>query len=721
MEDLKVVVNGVKALRLVWLGWFLMYGGGNFYAAEMTDNPLLKESSLPYQYPHFDRIKEEQFVPAMEAGMAEQLKEIDAIANNPAAPTFENTLAAMERSGKMLERAQRVFSGLNGTHTNPKLQAIEKETAPKLAAHADAIRLNPALFKRIQKLYDERERLAFDPESKRLIERYHLDFVRAGAKLSEADKTRLKAMNTELATLRPAFSQNVLKEVNASAVLVETRVELEGLSENAIASAAAAAKAAGQEGKYLVILMNTTGQPPLKELKNRALREKIHKASVIRNSRGGEFDTREIVSKVAKLRVERAKLLGYESPAAFELEDQTARTVKTVNDMLRQLAPAAVSNAKREAAELQKIIDAEKGGFQLAAWDWAHYAEKARKAKYAFEESEIRPYFEMNRVLVDGIFFAATKLYGITFKERKDLPLYHPDTSTWEVFNEDGSPLALLIIDWYARPSKRGGAWANSYVSQSYLEGTKPVVGNHLNIPKPADGEPTLLTWDQVETAFHEFGHNLHAMFSAVKFPRFSGTSVPRDFVEFPSQVNEMWADWPEVLKNYARHHKTGEPLPTALVEKIQASTKFNQGFATTEYLAATLLDQAWHQLVADGVPSSEDVMKFEGEALKKAGVDFPPVPPRYRTPYFSHIFSSGYSAGYYSYIWSEVLDADTVEWFKEQGGLKRENGDLFRTMLLSRGGSVEALDLFKAVRGRDPQIKHLLSRRGLDSGNQGN
>ena len=708
----------VKALRLVLMGGVLIYGAGNFSASDMSDNPLLKESSLLYQFPHFDRIKEEHFVPAMEAGMAEQLKEMEGIANNPAVPTFENTLAAMERSGKTLERAQRVFSGLNGTHTNPKLQAIEKETAPKLAAHADAIRLNPALFKRIQKLYEERERLAFDPESKRLIERYHLDFVRAGAKLSETDKTRLKEINTELASLRPAFSQNVLKEVNASAVLVETREELEGLSENAITAAAAAAKTAGHDGKYLIILMNTTGQPPLKELKNRALREKIHKASVIRNSRGGEFDTREIVAKVAKLRVERAKLLGYESPAAFELEDQTARTVKTVNDLLRQLAPAAVSNAKREAAELQKIIDAENGGFQLAAWDWAYYAEKARKAKYAFEESEIRPYFEMNRVLVDGIFFAATKLYGITFKERKDLPLYHPDTSTWEVFNEDGSPLALLIIDWYARPSKRGGAWANSYVSQSYLEGTKPVVGNHLNIPKPADGEPTLLTWDQVETAFHEFGHNLHAMFSAVKFPRFSGTSVPRDFVEFPSQVNEMWADWPEVLKNYARHYKTGEPLPMELVEKIQASTKFNQGFATTEYLAASLLDQAWHQVSGDEVPSSEDVMKFESEALKKAGVDFAPVPPRYRTPYFSHIFSSGYSAGYYSYIWSEVLDADTVEWFKENGGMKRENGDLFRTMLLSRGGSVEALDLFKAVRGREPEIKHLLKRRGLESGN---
>lgn len=692
----------------------MVYGATNSYASEMTENPLLKESALPYGYPYFDRIKEEHFGPAIETGMAEQLKEMEAIANNPAAATFENTLAAMERTGKTLDRAQRVFSGLNGTHTNPKLQAIEKETAPKLAAHADAIRLNPALFKRIQALYEGRERLAFDPEAKRLIERYHLDFVRAGARLSEADKDRLKAINSELASLRPAFSQNVLKEVNASAVLVETREELEGLSENAIASAAAAAKAAGHDAKYLVILMNTTGQPPLKELKNRALREKIHKASIDRNSKGGEFDTREIVAKVAKLRAERAKLLGYENHAAFELEDQTARTVKTVNDLLRQLAPAAVSNARREAADFQKIIDAENGGFQLAAWDWAYYAEKARKARYAFEESQIRPYFEMKRVLVDGIFFAATKLYGITFKERKDLPLYHPDTTTWEVFNEDGSPLALLIIDWYARPSKRGGAWANSYVSQSYLEGTKPVTGNHLNIPKPAEGEPTLMTWDQVETAFHEFGHNLHAMFSAVKYPRFSGTSVPRDFVEFPSQVNEMWADWPEVLKNYAKHYKTGEPLPSELVEKIQASTKFNQGFATTEYLAATLLDQAWHQVAALEVPS-DGVMEFESVALKKAGVDFPPVPPRYRTPYFSHIFSAGYAAGYYSYIWSEVLDADTVEWFKENGGLKRENGDLFRTLLLSRGGSVEALDLFRAVRGRDPEIKHLLKRRGLE------
>jgi peptidyl-dipeptidase Dcp len=705
----------MKSLRLIWLGAALLYGGANFYASDMSDNPLLKESTLPYHYPHFDRIKEEHFTPAMEAGMAEQLKEIEAIANNPAAPTFQNTLIAMERSGKTLERAQRVFSGLNGTHTNPKLQAIEKELAPKLAAHADAIRLNPALFKRIESLYQQRDRLSFDPEARRLIERYHLDFVRAGAKLSEPQKARLKAINTELASLRPAFSQNVLKEVNASAVLVDSREELDGLSENAITAAAAAAREAGHDGKFMIILMNTTGQPPLKELKNRALREKIFNASINRNSRGGDFDTREILAKAAKLRAEKAKLLGYENHAAFELEDQTARTVKTVNDLLEQLAPAAVNNARKEAADLQKIIDQENGDFQLAAWDWAYYAEKARKAKYAFEESQIRPYFEMNRVLVDGIFFAATKLYGITFQQRKDLPLYYPDTTTWEVFNEDGSPLAILIIDWYARPSKRGGAWANSYVSQSYLEGTRPVVGNHLNIPKPAAGEPTLLTWDQVETAFHEFGHNLHAMFSAVKFPRFSGTSVPRDFVEFPSQVNEMWADWPEVLKNYARHHKSGEALPQELVEKIQASTKFNQGFATTEYLAASLLDQAWHQLTAAEVPDGDAVMEFESAALKKAEVDFAPVPPRYRTPYFSHIFSSGYSAGYYSYIWSEVLDADTVEWFKENGGLKRENGDLFRTLLLSRGGSVEALDLFRAVRGRDPEIRHLLKRRGLE------
>jgi peptidyl-dipeptidase Dcp len=705
-------------MKMKWLGLTctLLLGTSNFFAADMTENPLLKESTLQYQYPHFDRIKDEHYGPAMDVGMQEQIKEIEKIANNPVPPTFENTIIALERSGKMLERVQRVFFNLNGTHTNPKLQEIEKESAPKLAAHADAIQLNPALFKRIERLYEDREKLGLEPESKRVIERYYLDFVRAGAKLSESEKTRLKQMNSELAALRPTFSQNVLKEVNASAILVETREELEGMSDNAIAAAASAAKNAGHEGKFLIILMNTSGQPPLAELKNRALRERIHKASLNRNSRGGEFDNREVVAKVARLRAERAALLGYPDHATYELEEQTAQKVETVNQLLAQLAPPAVANAKKEAAELQKIIDAERGGFKLESWDWAYYTEKARKARFAFDESEIRPYMEVNRVLVDGIFFAATKLYGITFKERKDLPLYHPDTSVYEVFNEDGTSLALFIMDWYARPSKRGGAWASAYVAQSYLTGNKPVIANHLNIPKPPEGQPTLLTWDQVETAFHEFGHALHGMFSAVKYPRFSGTSVPRDFVEYPSQVNEMWADWPEVLENYARHHQTGERIPQQLLEKVRAASRFNQGFATTEYLAASLLDQAWHQLKADQVPSADKVLEFEAAALKKAGVDFAPVPPRYRTTYFSHIFASGYSAGYYSYIWSEVLDADTVEWFKENGGLKRENGDRFRTMLLSRGGSVEAMDLFHAFRGRKPEIGPLLKRRGLEA-----
>lgn len=684
--------------------------------AELAENPLLRESTLAYRYPHFDQIRDEHYLPAIEAGMASHLREIESIANDPAEPALENTLVAMERAGQDLSRARRVFMNLNSTHTNPRMQEIEKQISPKLAAHADAILLNPALFKRVQALHDRREALGLDPESKRLIERYYIDFVRAGAKLSEEQKTKLKALNAEIATLQTAFSQNVLKEVNASAVLAEAREELAGLSDNQVAAAAAAAKAAGHEGKFQIILMNTSGQPPLASLSNRALRERIHRASLQRNSRGGEFDNRAIVARLARLRAERAALLGYPNHAAYELEEQTAREVSAVNKLLRELAPAAVANARREAAELQRRIDDEKGGFELAAWDWAYYTEKARKARYAFDESEVRPYLEMNRVLVDGVFFAATKLYGITFKPRADLPKYHPDTQVFEVFNADGSPLALFVVDWFARPSKRGGAWANAYVPQSHLLAAKPVIANHLNIPKPPEGEPTLMTWDQVETAFHEFGHALHGMFSNVRFPRFAGTSVPRDFVEFPSQVNEMWADWPEVLENYARHHKTGERMPRQLLEKVRAAAKFNQGFATTEYLAAALLDQAWHQVRAEQVPNDDGVLAFEAEALREAGVDFAPVPPRYRTAYFSHIFTSGYSAGYYSYLWSEVLDADTVEWFKENGGLKRENGDRFRDRLLSRGGSVDAMEMFRSFRGRDPRIGPLLERRGLAS-----
>jgi len=685
----------------------------------MTDNPLLTESSLPYHIPPFDKIKDEHFEPAIEAGMREELKEVEGVANDSEKPTFDNTIVALEHTGRLLDRAERTFSNLNACNTNPTLQKIETEIAPQLSAHRDAIHLNGKLFARIQELYDNRDNLGLDPESAYLLERYYKDFVRAGAKLSDTDKEKLKKINTELATLQTQFEQNVLKEKNASSVVIDRKEDLAGLSDNQMASVTAAAKAEHKDGKFVIQLQNTTGQPLLGSLQNRQLRERIMQTSLARNSHGGEFDTRNIVTRTAQLRAEKAKLLGYANWAAYQLEDQTAHDVPTVNKLLSDLAPPAVANAKREATDMQKIVDQEKGGFQIASWDWPFYSEKVRKARYAFDESELRPYYELNHVILDGVFFAAGKLYGLTFKERHDIPVYQPDVRVFEVYDRDGKPLALFLGDYYARPSKRGGAWMNAYVQQSDLFGTKPVVANHLNIPKPPPGEPTLLTHDEVRTAFHEFGHALHGMFSNVKYPRFSGTSVPRDFVEYPSQVNEMWATWPEVLKNYAKHYKTGEPIPQALLDKVIAAEKFNQGYKTTEYLSASLLDQAWHQLNPPDVP--HDAVAFEAEALHKAGVDFPPVPPRYRSFYFSHAFAGGYSAGYYSYLWSEVLDADTVEWFKEHGGLKRENGDRFRAMLLSRGGSADALGLFKNFVGRDPYIEPLLRRRGLDREQSGN
>lgn len=679
----------------------------------MTANPLLTESTLPYHIPPFDKIRNENFTPAYEQGMADELKEIDKIAANPEKPTFKNTIVAMERSGQLLARVDRIFSSLNACNTNTEMQKIDKEMAPKLAAHEDAIHLNSALFARVEAIYNDRDKLNLDPESKWLVERYYKDFVRAGAKLSDEDKTKLKAMNAELAELQTKFQQDVLNEKNASSIVVDKRSELDGLSETDIAAAIDAAKAEKKKGKFVFPLQNTTGQPALTFLKDRALRERIMQRSLNRNSRGGEWDTRDVILRTVKLRAERAALLGYASHAAYQLEDQTAKNVETVNKLLSELAPPAVANAHREEAEMQKIIDQEHGGFQLASWDWAFYSEKVRQARYAFDESEIRPYFELDHVLRDGVFYAATKLYGITFKERKDLPVYQPDVRVFEVSDADGKPLALFLVDYYARASKRGGAWMNAYVPQSELLGEKPVVANHLNIPKPPKGQPTLLTHDEVRTAFHEFGHALHGMFSHVKYPRFAGTRVPRDFVEYPSQVNEMWATWPEILKNYAKHYKTGQPMPQELIDKIKAAEKFNQGFMTTEYLAATLLDQAWHQLKPNEVPT--DCLAFEAAALKKAGVDLATVPPRYRSPYFSHTFAGGYSAGYYSYIWSEELDADSVEWFKEHGGLKRENGDHFRKTLLSRGGSVDAMQLFHDFTGRDPYLEPLLKRRGLD------
>lgn len=685
----------------------------------MSANPLLTPSPLPYQLPPFEQIRNEHFLPAFEQGMAENLAEVQAIAHNAEPATFENTIVALERSGELLSRATRAFGILTGSLTNPELKKLETLMAPRFSAHGDAIRLNPALFARISALYDQRASLSLDAESSRLLERYYKDYVRSGAKLNEADKAKLRALNTEIAKLSTQFSQNVLSEINASAVIVDTREELAGLSDAAIKAAAEAANAAGHAGKFAIKLTNTTGQPPLDSLQNRAVRERVMAASLARGSRGGEFDNRAIVVGLAKLRAERANLLGYPTHAALQLEEQTAGSVDVVNKLLAQLAPPAVANARREAADMQKLVDVTGANFKLSAADWDFYATKVRQQRYAFDESQLRPYYAMKRVLVDGVFFAATKLFGITFKERPDLKGYSPDMMVFEVFNEDGSPLALFVADFYARPNKRGGAWASAYVPQSGLMGTKPVIGNHMNVPKPPDGEPTLLTHDEVNTMFHEFGHALHGMFSAVKYPRFAGTSVPRDFVEFPSQVNEMWSTWPEILRNYAKHYQTGAPIPQELLDKVTASEKFNQGYATTELVAANVIDQAWYQLKPDEVPTADGVLAFEGAVLKRYGLDFAPVPPRYRSTYFSHVFSGGYSAGYYSYFWSEVLDADTVNWIKANGGLTRANGDRLRDTLLSRGGSQDAMTMYRNFTGADPDIKPLLQRRGLDAAGQ--
>ncbi|MEE2917345.1 MAG: M3 family metallopeptidase [Candidatus Neomarinimicrobiota bacterium] len=677
-------------------------------------NPFYTESSLYMKYPEFDKIKNKHYTPAFEKGMADHMAEIDAIAERADSPTLENTIISMEKSGALLDRVATVFFSLTSANTNDAMEKIRSEMAPKLSAHSDQILLNGKLFHRVKTIYEQRDQLGLDAESKRLVEKYYTDFIRSGANLSSEEKESLKKINGEMAVLQTTFSQNVLKEVNALAVVVDSKDELDGLSDAAIEAAANEAKSRELDGKYVLTLRNTSGQPPMASLTNRALRERIHKTSLSRGSRGSDFDNRDILANVIKLRAEKAQLMGYDNHAAYSLENQTAQTPKAVNERLSSLAPKAVANANKEATDLQKMIDAEDGSFKLASWDWDFYTEKVRADRYNFDASQLKPYFEMDNVLQNGVFYTATQLFGITFKERFDLPVYQEDVRVFEVFNEDGSVLALFIFDGYARSSKRGGAWMNAYVGQSKLKGNKPVIANHLNVVKPPKGEPTLMSFDEVITTFHEFGHALHGMFSDVNYPYFAGTSVPRDFVEYPSQVNEMWAIWPEVLKNYAVHHETGKPMPKELLDKVLATQKFNQGFATTEYLAASLLDQALHQLSPDQVPTGEEIIAFEADALKTAGVAMDVIPPRYRSTYFSHIIG-GYSAGYYSYIWSEVLDADTVEWFKENGGLKRENGDHFRKTLLSRGGSKDALKIFKDFRGAEPNIQPLLDRRGLN------
>ena len=679
-----------------------------------TPNPFFSESSLYLKYPPFDKIKNEHYAPAFELGMKQHMQEIDSIALDQNLASFENTILSMEKAGSLLDRVSTVFYALTSAHTNDEMEKVRSEMAPKLSAHSDKILLNDALFQRVNTLYDNRMDLDLDNESVRLIEKYHTSFIRAGAKLNAEQKERLKAINSEIAVLQTNFSQNVLKEVNALAIVVDSKEKLEGLSESAIESASNEAKSRGMEGKYVIALKNTSGQPSLSSLKNRELRERIHTTSLSRGSRGGEFDNREILTNVLRLRAEKAKLLGYENHAAYTLEVQTAQTPQAVNKRLRSLAPKSLANAKREASDLQEMINASGESFSLSSWDWDYYTEKVRAERYSFDASQLKPYFEMDNVLQNGVFFAANQLFGLSFTERFDLPTYQEDVRVFEVFEEDGSTLALFIFDGYARSSKRGGAWMNSYVSQSKLSGNLPVVANHQNVAKPPKGEPTLMSFDEVITMFHEFGHALHGMFSNVNYPYFSGTSVPRDFVEYPSQVNEMWAVWPSILKNYAIHYETGEPMPQELLDKVLETQKFNQGFATTEYLAASILDQALHQLNESEIPSAEELIAFEKQALEDGGIAFEAVPPRYRSTYFSHIIG-GYSAGYYSYIWSEVLDADTVDWFKENGGLKRENGDHFRLSLLSRGGSREALSLYKDFRGRDAEIQPLLDRKGLN------
>lgn len=679
-----------------------------------SDNPFAQPSELSLYYPPFDAISNEDYEPAFEAGMAQHLVEIDAIVAQDAAPSFDNTIVKLELAGQLLNRVSRVFFALSGAHTNDQIQALQQQIAPQLAAHDDAIVLNADLFARIQALFADRAELGLTPEAVRLIEQYHTDFVRAGAALSREEKSRLREINGELASLQTKFSQNVLNEVNAMALVVDSREELTGLDAALIDAAAKESVSRDLAGKYVIPLLNTSGQPALSSLQNRAVRERLYQASVARGTRGGEFDNTQTLSSVLKLRAERAQLLGYATHADYVLEDATAQTTQAVNERLAALAPPAAANARREARDLQAMVEASGGDFDLAAWDWQYYSEKLRQERYAFDESQLRPYFELDNVLQRGVFFAAGELYGLRFSERFDLPVYHEDVRVFDVMEEDGSQLGIFIGDFYARPSKRGGAWMNAYVPQSRLLQTQPVVANHLNITKPAEGVATLLSFDEVTTLFHEFGHALHGLFSDVDYPSFSGTRVPRDFVEYPSQVNEMWATWPSVLANYAVHFETGEAMPQELLDKVLAAQKFNQGFATTEYLAASLLDQALHQLTPETVPDAGEIVQFEADALAAAGVDLSEVPPRYRSAYFSHIMG-GYSAGYYSYIWSEVLDADSVEWFKENGGLERRNGDHFRATLLSRGGSKEAMSLFRDFRGRDADVTPLLNRRGLN------
>jgi len=677
-----------------------------------STNPLLTASTLPYHAPPFDKIKDSDFKPALEQGMKDQLAEIQKIADDTAAPTFENTILAMEKSGVLLRRANNVFNVLTGANTDSVLQKVQEDVAPEMAATQDAIHLNSKLFKRVEAIYNDSINSKLDAESNRLVKFYYQQFVQAGAKLSDADKENLKKLNGQEASLTAKFNNQLLAAAKAGGLEIDNATDLAGLAQSDIDALAQNAKANKSKSKYLISLQNTTQQPLLQLLSNRDVREKLFNASWIRAEKSDSNDTRKTIVNIAKLRAEKAKLLGYPNYAAWVLQDQMAKTPEAVDKFFAQLVPAATAKAKNEAADIQAVIDQQKGGFKLQPWDWDFYAEQVRKQKYDLNESDVKPYFELNKVLQNGVFYAANQLYGLTFKERHDIPVYQKDVRVFEVIDKDGKTIGLFYCDYFKRDNKNGGAWMSNMVDQSKLLGTQPVIYNVCNFTKPAPGQPALISFDDVTTMFHEFGHALHGFFADQQYVSISGTSVARDFVEFPSQFNEHWALYPQVFKNYAVHYKTGQPMPQVLVDKIKKASKFNQGYALTEILAAASLDMKWHELTA--AAPLQDADKFEAMALQETGLNLSQVPPRYRSSYFLHIWSNGYAAGYYAYLWTEMLDDDAFSWFTENGGLTRANGQRFRDMILSRGNTIEYGKMFRDFRGRNPDIKPMEKNRGL-------
>ncbi|MHA1181691.1 peptidyl-dipeptidase Dcp [Enterobacter ludwigii] len=673
-------------------------------------NPFFESSLLPYQAPRFDEINDGHYRPAFDEAIRQKRAEIDAIVAQTAAPDFNNTVLALEKSGAMLSRVSSVFFAMTSAHTNDDLQALEEQISTELAALANDIWLNDTLFSRVESVWQDCA--ALDAESRRLAEETYQHFVLAGARLNDAEKAELKALNTEAATLTSQFNQRLLAATKAGGLVVDYAHQLDGLSPDEIATAAHAAAEKGLNERWLIPLLNTTQQPALSALRDRQTRENLFNAGWTRTQKGDENDTRTLILRLTALRARQAKLLGFEDYASWSIADQMAKTPAAALAFMRGIVPAARTRAMLEQADIQKVIDDEQGGFTVQAWDWAFYAERVRQAKYALDESQIKPYFALNTVLQDGVFWAASQLFGLRFVERFDIPIYHPDVRVWEIFDHTGEGMALFYGDFFARESKAGGAWMGNFVEQSYEFASRPVIYNVCNYQKPANGQTALISWDDVVTLFHEFGHTLHGLFASQRYASLSGTNTPRDFVEFPSQINEHWASHPQVFAHYARHYQTGEPMPEALRDKMLNATQFNKGYDMTELLSAALLDMNWHG-ISEPV---DDVDAFEAAALHKEGLDLPAVPPRYRSSYFAHIFGGGYAAGYYAYLWTQMLADDGYQWFIEQGGLTRENGQKFREDILSRGNSTDLAELYRNWRGHDPKIEPMLDNRGLSS-----